>query len=61
MTGAGFGGCTVSLVHEDAVEDIKDQVTQGYQAKTGLTPTFYKVEIGMGPEKYWGGRTQWRF
>jgi len=48
MTGAGFGGCTVSLVHVNAVADFKAQVTQGYQAKTGLTPTFYKGESGDG-------------
>ena len=54
MTGAGFGGCTVSLVHEDAVADFKDQVTQGYHAKTGLTPTFYKAEIGDGAREILG-------
>lgn len=48
MTGAGFGGCTVSLVHKDAVADFKTQVTQGYRAKTGLTPTFYIGESGDG-------------
>jgi len=48
MTGAGFGGCTVSLVHKDAVADFQTQVTQGYEAKTGLTPLFYHGEIGDG-------------
>ena len=48
MTGAGFGGCTVSLVHKDALGDFETQVTQGYQAKTGFTPTFYSGEIGDG-------------
>ncbi len=54
MTGAGFGGCTVSLVHEKAVGDFKAQVTQGYQAKTGLTPTFYKGESGDGTREILG-------
>nr|WP_242833124.1 galactokinase [Desulfosporosinus acidiphilus] len=48
MTGAGFGGCTVSLVHKEAIADFEAQVTRGYQAKTGLTPTFYSGEIGDG-------------
>ena len=54
MTGAGFGGCTVSLVHEKAVGDFKAQVTQGYQAKTGLTPTFHKGESGDGTREILG-------
>lgn len=48
MTGAGFGGCTVSLVHKDAIADFETQVTRGYQAKTGFTPTFYRSESGDG-------------
>lgn len=48
MTGAGFGGCTVSLVHKDAVADFETQVTQGYRAKTGFTPTFYRGNSGDG-------------
>jgi galactokinase len=48
MTGAGFGGCTVSLVHKDVVDDFKTQVTRGYKSKTGLTPTFYPCASGDG-------------
>ncbi|MFC4766181.1 galactokinase [Effusibacillus consociatus] len=48
MTGAGFGGCTVSLVHKDALEDFKSRVVDGYQGKTGLTPTFYVCAVGNG-------------
>jgi galactokinase len=54
MTGAGFGGCTVSLVHKDAVVDFETQVTQGYRAKTGLTPTFYIGESGDGAREILG-------
>ena len=54
MTGAGFGGCTVSLVHKDAVTDFKTDVAQGYQAKTGLTPTFYHCESGDGAREILG-------
>lgn len=48
MTGAGFGGCTVSLVHEDSVQAFKDQVGKEYTEKTGLTPEFYVCSIGDG-------------
>lgn len=48
MTGAGFGGCTVSIVEEGAVERFIDQVGKAYQAKTGLTASFYVTAIGDG-------------
>lgn len=48
MTGAGFGGCTVSIVEEDAVDRFIDAVGKAYQAKTGLTASFYVTAIGDG-------------
>ncbi|MGG4342886.1 galactokinase [Paenibacillus lautus] len=48
MTGAGFGGCTVSLVHEDAVERFITEVGQQYEARTGLKPDFYVCGVGQG-------------
>ena len=54
MTGAGFGGCTVSLVHTEAVADFETKVTQRYQAKTGYTPTFYIGESGDGAHEILG-------
>lgn len=48
MTGAGFGGCTVSLVHKDKIEDFKSMVARGYTEETKLTPHFYVCEIGDG-------------
>ena len=48
MTGAGFGGCTVSLVREDAIPVFIKEVGQEYKKKTGLTADFYIAEIGDG-------------
>jgi galactokinase len=51
MTGAGFGGCTVSIVKEDAVELFIREVGKGYAEKTGLTADFYVAEIGDGSKQ----------
>ncbi|MBT4398904.1 MAG: galactokinase [Bacteroidetes bacterium] len=51
MTGAGFGGCTVSLVKEEAVEEMIEKVGPAYEAKTGLKAEFYVAEIGDGARK----------
>ena len=51
MTGGGFGGCTVSLVKEGAIDTFIDQVGKNYEDKTGLKPLFYVAEIGDGGKK----------
>lgn len=48
MTGAGFGGCTVSLVHEDAVEQFTQEVGVAYLERTGLQGEFYVCGVGNG-------------
>ncbi|MBP1999047.1 galactokinase [Paenibacillus shirakamiensis] len=48
MTGAGFGGCTVSLVHKDSVEQFVDQVGTAYQERTELQGEFYVCSVGQG-------------
>ena len=50
MTGGGFGGCTVSIVKDEAIEDFKKTVGENYKNKIGYEATFYTVEIGGGPE-----------
>ena len=49
MTGAGFGGCTVSIVKDEAVEPFIAQVGAAYEKKIGYAADFYVVEIGDGP------------
>lgn len=49
MTGAGFGGCTVSIVKDEAIEVFKEQVGKVYLDKIGYAADFYVVEIGDGP------------
>jgi galactokinase len=51
MTGAGFGGCTVSLVHKDSIEDFIETVGKNYSDRVGLEPVFYQPEIGDGPKE----------
>ena len=48
MTGAGFGGCTVSLMKEEAVAEFITKVGAAYESRTGLQPAFYVAVIGDG-------------
>lgn len=51
MTGAGFGGCTVSIVKNGSIDDFIARVGVAYQARIGYAADFYVVEIGDGPCK----------
>lgn len=48
MTGAGFGGCTVSIVEDEAIEAFIATVGAAYQEKIGYAADFYVVDIGDG-------------
>lgn len=51
ITGGGFGGCTVSIVKDEAVEEFKKTLTEVYEKKVKKTPEFYVVSIGNGPSR----------
>lgn len=50
MTGAGFGGCTVSIVKKDAVKKFIKKVGKAYKKKIGYYADFYVVKLGNGPK-----------
>lgn len=51
MTGAGFGGCTVSIVKKNHVAKFMSDLSAVYHKITGLVPDFYQPEIGNGAGK----------
>lgn len=48
MTGGGFGGCTISLVKNDSVEEFKSYVCARYEKLTGYRALCYDAEISDG-------------
>lgn len=48
MTGAGFGGCTVSIVENDAVEPFISKVGEAYKKAIGYAADFYVIDVGEG-------------
>jgi galactokinase len=51
MTGAGFGGCTISLVEKKSVDEFCSTVGKNYFQKIGIKADFYIAEVGNGASK----------
>ena len=51
MTGAGFGGCSVSIVKDEFVDDFIKNVGEEYKNKIGYEAVFYVAQIGDGARK----------
>jgi galactokinase len=56
LTGAGFGGCTVTLVRRDAIGVLTNAVEERYASRTGLTPQVFEVEPSRGAQRLDGWR-----
>ncbi|MCY8808164.1 galactokinase [Bacillus atrophaeus] len=54
MTGAGFGGCTISIVKDQAVEDFIEKAGVAYKERTGIKADFYVADIGEGARELKG-------
>lgn len=51
ITGGGFGGCTVSIVKNEAVDTFIESIGQAYKEKVGHEAEFYTVDIGAGASR----------
>lgn len=51
ITGGGFGGCTVSIVENAAIQPFQKAVGEAYRERVGKEADFYVVEIGDGPRR----------
>jgi galactokinase len=52
MTGGGFGGCTVNLVHTDAVDNFCSSMATAYQQRTGLHPQIHVSDAAAGAQRW---------
>jgi len=55
MTGAGFGGCTISVLKTNEVDSIISKVKQEYKNAIGYNADFYLVKTSDGAKKLESG------
>jgi galactokinase len=51
MVGGGFGGCTINLIKENAVEELVDRISAAYLKEMNMTLSVYPVSVENGTEK----------
>jgi galactokinase len=56
LTGAGFGGCTLTLVRRESLAALGAAVRDRYAARTGLTPRVFEVTPAAGAGTVGGWR-----
>ena len=54
MTGAGFGGCAIALVHKDSLDTFIENVQKAYTEKIGYAAGFFACESGDGVSRFLG-------
>lgn len=52
MTGAGFGGCAIALVHKDNVDGFIENVQKEYTARVGYSAGFFVCSSGDGVSRF---------
>ncbi len=55
MTGGGFGGCTVNLVHSDYADAFGSEIAHAYAQTIGVSPEIYLCEPAQGAEPWIAG------
>ena len=48
MMGGGFGGCVLLLAHRDGLDQVEEQLSQGYVQTFQRRPEFYRVRTVDG-------------
>ena len=51
MMGGGFGGCTINIIKEEAIKDLKEKLSKEYTKAMGLELTTYIAQIENGTER----------
>ena len=54
MTGGGFGGCNISIVEEEKVEQFKRSMEEEYTRIVGYAPSFYRSNARQGAREVLG-------
>jgi galactokinase len=48
MTGGGFGGCTVNLIHAERADEFRQYIARAYESRTGIVPQIYDGTPSQG-------------